>query len=258
MTTEFINGLAVEIDGTGEPVLCIHGLGGSSNVWTPILSALDGRRVIRIDLPGSARSELPEGALTIEGYVESIKAVLDTLALGPVDVLAHSMGTIVAQHIAATYPDQVKSLALFGPLVAPPDAGRPNIEARAASARTGVVALQEIANAIVAGAISRETRQQQPAVVALVRESIMRQTPEGYAQSCEALARAQPAALEEIQVPVLLITGDQDGVAPPANVEAMAKHIAKASVVVFGECGHWHTYEKPAKCIEELKGFLVA
>lgn len=258
MTTQIINGLAVEVDGTGAPVLCIHGLGGSSNVWTPILPALDGKRVIRIDLPGSARSALPEGELTISGYVESIKGVLDFLSVGAADVLAHSMGTIVAQHLAEAYPEHVKSLALFGPLVAPPDAGRPNIEARAASARTGLAAMQEIANAIVAAATSQETKQQQPIVVTLVRESIMRQTPEGYARSCEALARAQSATLEKIKVPVLLATGDQDGVAPPANVELMGKRLSNVRVVVFAECGHWQTYEKPAKCIEELNSFLAA
>lgn len=257
MTTEIINGLAVEIDGAGEPVVCIHGLGGSSNVWTPIMPALAMRRVIRIDLPGSARSCLAEGELTIAGCVQSVKGVLEALKTGPVDVLAHSMGSIVAQHLAVTFPDQVKSLALFGPLVAPADAGRPHIEARAAFARTGLGAMQEIADAIVAGATSTETRQQQPAVAALVRESIMRQTPEGYARSCEALARARSAALEQIKLPVLLATGDQDGVAPPANVESMGKRLGNVRVVVFAECGHWPTYEKPARCIEELRRFLA-
>lgn len=257
MTTEIIHELAVEIDGSGEPVLCIHGLGGSSNVWTPILPALAGRSVIRLDLPGSARSALPKAPLSIASYVASIKAALDALQLGAVDVLAHSMGTIVAQHLAVLYPEHVKSLALFGPLAAPADAARPHIQARATLARTGLAAMQEIANAIVAGAVSQETRQQQPIVTALVRESIMRQSPEGYAQSCEALANAQSAALENIKVPVLLATGDQDGVAPPANVEAMGQRLGNAQVLVLPECGHWQTYEKPMQCIEALRSFLA-
>jgi len=57
---------------------------------------------------------------------------------------------------------------------------------------------------------------------------------------------------------VLLATGDQDGVAPPANVELMSKRLSNVRVVVFAECGHWQTYEKPAKCIEELNSFLAA
>ena len=56
MTTQNIKGLSVEIDGDGPALLCIHGLGGSSNTCTPLMGALTGFRVIRPDLPGSARS----------------------------------------------------------------------------------------------------------------------------------------------------------------------------------------------------------
>ena len=66
MTTHMLNDLAVEIDGQGDALLCIHGLGGSSNTWTPLLPVLAGFKVIRPDLPGSGRSSLPAQALSIE------------------------------------------------------------------------------------------------------------------------------------------------------------------------------------------------
>jgi pimeloyl-ACP methyl ester carboxylesterase len=116
--------------------------------------------------------------------------------------------------------------------------------------------MQEIADAIVAAATARETKETAPAVLALVRESVMRQTPEGYAQCCAALAKAQAAAVEEINVPTLLVTGDQDGVAPPAAVEAMAARIANSRTVVLKACGHWTTFERPQECIKELNDFL--
>jgi 3-oxoadipate enol-lactonase len=92
-------------------------------------------------------------------------------------------------------------------------------------------------------------------VLALVRESVMRQPPEGYAKSCEALAAAQPAAIDGIRVPTLLVTGDQDGVASPATVASMSERIAGAQQVVLPGCGHWHTFEKPAACAQELERF---
>lgn len=255
MATEMIQGLAVEVSGVGEAVLCIHGLGGSSNTWSPLVSALAKFKVVRVDLPGSARSPLPAEKLSIGGYVAAIESVISALQLGTVHVMAHSMGTIVAQHLAVTRPDLVKSLALFGPLTAPPDAARQNIAARAALARKGLPEMQEIADAIVKGATGAETKQEQPVALAMVRESIMRQTPEGYAQSCEALAGAESAAIEQISVPTLLVTGDQDGVAPPTAVRAMAERIAGSRVVVFGACGHWTTFEKTQECIDELNKF---
>ncbi|WP_291387348.1 alpha/beta fold hydrolase, partial [Achromobacter sp. UBA5777] len=157
MTTRTINGLTVEIDGDGPALLCIHGLGGSSNTWTPLMGALTGYRVIRPDLPGSARSPLPDGKLSISGYVDALVSVLKALDCGAVHVVAHSLGTIVAQHLALKEPAGVRSLALFGPLAEPPEAGRPSIRARAALARQGAPAMQEIADAIVKGATSRRT-----------------------------------------------------------------------------------------------------
>jgi pimeloyl-ACP methyl ester carboxylesterase len=259
MATTQVQGLFVEVEGDGAPVVCIHGLGGSSNNWTPVMAAFEGRRVIRIDLPGSARSPLPSQRLSIDVYVDVIASVLVELKAEQSDVVAHSMGTVVAQHLAIRHPRLVKSLALFGPLLAPPDAGRDGMRQRAALAREkGIPGVQDIADAIVKGATSDETKAQRPVAVALVRESVMRQSPEGYAQSCEALAGAQAAEVEQIKVPTLLVTGDQDGVGKPEAVKAMGDRIAGSKVVVLSGCGHWTTFEKPQESAAELKSFYSA
>jgi 3-oxoadipate enol-lactonase len=259
MATTQVQGLFIEVEGDGTPVVCIHGLGGSSNNWTPVMAAFEGRRVIRIDLPGSARSPLPSQKLSIDVYVDVIASVLVELKAEQSDVVAHSMGTVVAQHLAIRHPRLVKSLALFGPLLAPPDAGRDGMRQRAALAREkGIAGVQDIADAIVKGATSDETKVRRPVSVALVRESVMRQSPEGYAQSCEALAGAQAAEVEQIKVPTLLVTGDQDSVGKPDAVKAMGDRIAGSKVVVFSGCGHWTTFEKPQESAAELKSFYNA
>jgi 3-oxoadipate enol-lactonase len=256
MTTTVVKNLAVEVEGDGQAVVCIHGLGGSSNNWTPVLPAFEGMKVVRPDLPGSARSALPSQPLSIELYVETLAGALGELGISKAHVVAHSMGTIVAQHLAIKHPELVKSLALFGPLLAPPEQGRAGIHARAALSREkGIAGVQEIADAIVKGATSAETKARRPAAIALVRESVMRQSPEGYAQSCEALAGAQAADIEKIVVPTLLVTGDEDGVGQPAAVKAMGERIAGSKVTVLSGSGHWTTFEKPAECAEELKAF---
>ena len=171
------------------------------------------------------------------------------------------MGTIACQHIAAAHPKRVASVALFGPLIAPPDAARSAITARAAKARDGAAGMQEITQALLQGAISADTRQRLPVAVAFVRESLMRQDGEAYARSCEALAAAQGAAVERIEAPVLLVTGDEDGVAPPQSVRAMADRLHRAAsrkVVVLPRCGHWTPIERPEECQRELRDFLAA
>lgn len=258
MTTQFIDRIAVEVSGEGEPVICIHGLGGSSNNWTPVEAALGRFKLIRIDLPGSARSARVEGPLSIERLAQSVITVCSRLGVTRAHFVGHSLGTIVCFQIATTEPRLVKSLALFGPLLCPPDAGRPNILARAAKAREeGVPGMQLIADAIVNAAVSASTRRERPVAVAMVRESVMRQDPEGYARSCEALANATAAPVENIACPVMLITGDEDVVAPPQSVRAIGDRIAGSRAIVYPQCGHWTTFERPEECTRDLKEFYA-
>jgi 3-oxoadipate enol-lactonase len=86
-------------------------------------------------------------------------------------------------------------------------------------------------------------------------------TGEAYARQCDALADAQAAARRHPRSPVLLVTGDEDAVAPPQAVRAMAErlHAARSTrVVVLPRCGHWTPVERPDECQRELRDFLVA
>jgi 3-oxoadipate enol-lactonase len=257
MATQFLERISVEIDGDGDAVLLLHGLGGSSNTWTPLMSALARHKTIRPDLPGSARSSRVEGELSIARFVECALRALSAAGVNRAHVVGHSLGTIVAQHLAAAEPSMVRSLCLFGPLLAPPDAARGNIRARGKKARDeGAAGMQAIADALVQASTSSETKQRRLAAAAYVRESLMRQDPEGYARTCDALADAQAADTSKIGCPTLLVTGDEDVVSPPQAVRQMATKIDGARVEVLRGCGHWTPIEKPEECAELLKQFL--
>ena len=264
---QWIDRMAVEVDGeaspAGDAVVLVHGLGGSTNTWTPLLPALTRNRCVRLELPGSARSRdafalrentPQQGRLTIDVLVDAVLRVCGELGLNKAHFVGHSLGTIVCQHLATRSPGRVKSLALFGPMLAPPDAARAGLTARAAKARAE--GMFGIADAIVQAALSASTREQQPVTVAFVRESLLAQDPEGYARTCEALAGAQPAPVDQITAPVLLVAGDEDAVAPVQGVRAMAARIPRPQVEVLARCGHWMTAERAAECQAHLRPFL--
>ena len=251
----FVERMAVEIEGEGEPVVMIHGLGGTSNTFTSVLPAFARHRTIRFDLPGSGRSPRVDGPLSLALFVERALRVMERAGAGRAHVVAHSMGTIVATHLAAAEPGKVASLALFGPLLAPPEPARAAVRARAAQARGGD--MQPIADALLQASVSGETRARRPVALAFVRESLMRQDPEGYARTCEALAEMTPADTSRIDCPTLLVTGDEDIVAPPQAVRMMGERIAGSRVEVLRGCGHWTPVEKPEECTGLLKRFLV-
>lgn len=258
MATQYVDRIAVETNGSGDDVLLIHGLGGTSNVWMPLMPTLMRHRTVRPDLPGSGRSARIDGPLSIDRFVQAMLRICANLNVERAHVIGHSMGTIVAFHLAVTAPQLVRSLALFGPLLAPPDAARPGLRARAEKARgEGDAGLQAIADAIVEAATSADTRARQPAAVAMVRESVMRQTPDGYARSCEALAGAQPADPASITCPTLMVTGDEDAIAPPQAVRQIGERLGDARVEILSRCGHWTPLERPGECNEALRRFYA-
>ena len=95
MATRTIERMAVEIDGQGDTVVMVHGLGGTSNTFTPQIQGLVSRfQVIRPDLPGSGRSALIEKA-SIDSFVETLARALGALGVVRASFVGHSMGTII-------------------------------------------------------------------------------------------------------------------------------------------------------------------
>jgi 3-oxoadipate enol-lactonase len=250
-----ISRMAVEIEGSGDTIVLLHGLGGSSNTWAPLMPTLSRFQTIRIDLPGAGRSHRVEGPISIDSLVSAVERVMTTLSISKAHVMGHSMGTIIATHLASK-TKLVRSLLLFGPLLCPPEGARANIKARAAKARTeGVVGMQAIADALVLASTSNESKQKRLASVAFVRESLMRQCPDGYARNCDALAEAQAADTSRITCPTLLVTGDEDVVSPPQAVRSMSEKIAASRMEVLRGCGHWTTIEMPDECANMTRQF---
>ena len=254
MSSLAVERMQVEVEGSGDPVIMLHGLGGTSNTFCPQVIGLGGRyRTIRPDLPGSGRSPLA-GSLTIQSMVDAVVRAAKAVGAERAHFVGHSMGTIVCQHIAEQHPELVRSLALFGPIHQPPEPARKGLADRAAKARNE--GMPGIADQIVQVTLSGDTKSNAPVAVALVREFIIRQDAEGYARNCEALAAAQPANLDRIKCPVRLVTGDEDPVAPASNARTMAERLSDARVTILNRCGHWSTIERPQDCNQVLKELL--
>lgn len=246
--------MKLETIGQGENVLFVHGLGGTPNVFWPQVSVLSRFfKCLCPELPGSGSSPAAT-PFTLVDLADQLAALLQSEG-GRAHVVGHSLGTVVCQHLAARHGDLVRSLALIGPLREPAPGARSALADRAVKARAE--GMSGIADAIVAGGTSAETKAHQPVVAAFVRELLMRQDPEGYALTCEALSKAEAADGNAITVPTLLITGDEDGTAPPPAVLALQQTIAGARTVILDRCGHWTTLERPSEVNSALLNFLL-
>jgi pimeloyl-ACP methyl ester carboxylesterase len=257
MSTQTIERMAVEIEGEGDPIILVHGLGGSSNTWTPQLGILAGRyRIIRPDLQGSGRSPLGSGALSVDGFVDSLIRMAKVLGVERAHFAGHSLGTIICQKLAIAEPRLVRSLSFCAAFLAPPDQGRQGLKDRAAKARAE--GMGDVADAVLKAAISNHSKQNNPAALAAARESLMRQCPQGYAATCEALAAVEAADVARISAPTLLIAGEDDPVAPPSVARTIADRIKGARLHVLPRIAHWTTFEAANDVNALMKDFLAA
>ncbi|MGB9376228.1 MAG: alpha/beta hydrolase [Mycobacteriales bacterium] len=251
-----VNGheIAVEVEGNGPPVLMVHGLGGTSNFYQVQADELVDRfTVIRVDLAGAGRSPVADN-ISIDSLADDLAAVLDELGHDSAAVIGHSAGTLVVRTLAARYPDKVSKLALLGAVAEPADAARQAQRDRAALLRDKGTAA--VAPGVVANALSEQTRRSKPEVAAFVRELVMRQDAEGYARNCEALAAATDPGPIAADLPLLLITGSEDKVGPPAVSQALGEAHGSAVVEIIDGIGHWTALEASADVTEQLQKFL--
>lgn len=109
-------GLAVDVWGSGPPVLVLHGFTGSAAAMAPLTSRLEGFTVIAPDLAGHGRSESPSDTdrYTVPAMAEQALAAAAVLGHHRVHLLGYSMGGRTALAAACAAPDQVRSLTVIG------------------------------------------------------------------------------------------------------------------------------------------------
>lgn len=242
--------------GEGPPVVLVHGLGGSLHYWHGVMENLSlHHHVVALDLRGHGRSDSTRGQFSIETWTQDVEALISALELPAVTIVAHSLGTLVAQHLAVVRPEAVDHLVLCGGIswFEPPQ--RQAYEERAAAVeRDGMDALVDD---WLAGALAPRTHGQLPQLTGLLRDLFLRNDPESYAKSCRALARMPKIPRERIGQPTLLLVGDHDRSAPLAMTEELHADIPVSRVRVIPAAGHWMALEHPDAIAAALLEFLT-
>lgn len=230
--------------GEGPPVLLVHGLGGSANTWYGVADALkQHHHVVAVDLRGHGRSQ-GKGEFTVERWAKDVGKLLKHLELPAVTLVGHSLGTLVAQHLAWTQPELVDKLVLVGGIsYFTPDTQQAYRDRADLVEKDG---LDPIIDDWLAGAVSPQTHATQPGAVGLLRELILRNDPKNYAKACRALAKAPTIKRDEIGQPALLITGAHDRSTPLGMTGELHAQIPVSSVRVVPHVAHWPNVEDPA------------
>jgi 3-oxoadipate enol-lactonase len=246
-----------EVASDGPPILFVHGLGGTGNVWHAQRQGLAKFfKVITIDLPGSGRSDKTERDYSMERWADQVMGLADALKLDKLTLVGHSMTTILAQKAAAKYGPRLNALVLCGPLTELPPAGKEAFVKRAESVlKEGMLA---VADAVLGGALSPATREANPVLAGLYREMLLANDPAAYAAQCHALINGSARADQpNIKCPTLILLGDQDGVTPLSMARAIAGSIARCAIRIIPATAHLTMAERPEVFNATLLEFLA-
>ncbi|CAG9982926.1 unnamed protein product [Clonostachys byssicola] len=244
-------------------IVFVHGLGGTLDYWTPLISTLSLAETSTLhlfDLEGHGSSPThPLSQLSIESFAADIKSVFEAAGAStsaPATLVAHSMGCLAAIKFTLDNPGLVEKLVLVGPPPSPlPEAASKGSFTRAALVRSK--GMNAVVDTIVDAGTSSKTKKANPLALAAVRISLLSQDPESYAKAVWALANAtQKLDVEAIMAKTLIVTGDEDKVSPPSLCEGYTSRIQGSSLVVLKDVGHWHVFEDVAGVAAAVKGFL--
>ena len=240
----------------------IPGIGFDRSGWQPVLRKLRRHfRVVLVDNRGTGCSDPADGPFRVADMAGDIVAVLDDAGIRTTHVLGVSLGGMVAQDLAAGYPDRVGGLILVSttpgwPMGYPMPAASLRLIAAAGRMNREEALRRHVENALSARSVERR-----PGLVGRVVD-LLRSRPEGQrAWSAQAAAGARYAGRSRrapIRARTLVLHGGADTVVDPRNGQLLAHRIPGARLVMFPELGHLLWWEDPAGFAAAVTSFLLA
>ena len=229
-------------------VVMIHGFGSHLGVWESVVPALDGYRVLRLDLLGFGASSRRPGEYRPEDQANAVLAAMDAAGIDRAAVVAHSMGATVALTLALQAPERVSRLTLLAPWVydeqvpwAYRDARRPGV----GELVVGLWHAEHLAwrfeysfydDSLVTEDMLDSARQAmrrpgtRAAALATIRGLDLASRQDGYVA---------------VSQPVLIVTGREDRVSTLPFAERLAAQLPVARLEVLPWCGHLPMIEAP-------------
>jgi 3-oxoadipate enol-lactonase len=242
--------------GAGDPVVLVHGLGMSSDLWLHQVRPFSARyHVIAIDLRGFGRSDCPRGVgmYTIDNFAADIADVIRALDLAPVHYVGTSMGGYFGIALALNAPQLCRSLALCH------TACRSSIADDVLEARITALTNQSMDEYAKLVSVQALAQPADPVVTEWLEGRVARNDRDVYTQVLtEGLRNFDTTdRVKSIQLPTLALVGENDRVIPPQHGREIADLIPNAQLIEIAGVGHLSYMEKPDTFNQALLEFLA-
>jgi len=246
--------------GDGPPLVLLHPFPVHHEFWLPVAETLALRcRVILPDLRGHGESGVGEGPATMEKHAADITRVMDDADVGRAPLIGVSIGGYALFEFWRKYRGRVAALGLCN-TKAPAD----NAEARAGRLQAATDVLQRgnepFFETMIARLLGKTTREARPDLVEGALGMMRKMSPEDVAQVQRGMAERPDSVetLKTINVPTLIITGDEDILTGVNEAEVIHRHIPSSQLRVIPKAGHYSPWEQPKEAAKILRQFLDA
>jgi pimeloyl-ACP methyl ester carboxylesterase len=252
--------IAYWIVGDGSPVVLLHPFPVHHEFWLPVAEALSTRyRILLPDLRGHGDSGIGEGPATMEKHAADIARVMDDADVGRAPLIGVSIGGYALFEFWRKHRGRIAALGLCN-TKAPADG--PEARAGRLQAANDVLdrGTDPFFEGMVQKVLAKTTREMRPDLVDGALRMMNQMSPEDVAQVQRGMA-ARPDSVETlktINVPTLLITGDEDNMTGVNEAELMRQHISGSQLKVIPKAGHYSPWEQPEEASRMLRQFLDA
>lgn len=253
-----------ELDGfsNNPKLLILNGIMMSTASWTPFMDTLKEHfQILRMDFYDQGKSAKLDGSYTQKIQVDLIKELLDYLKIDKINIAGISYGGEVALLFALDYPEKIERVILFnsGAYTNPwlKDIGDGWI--KAGQTRNGELYYKTTIPVIYSTKYYEEKiewmRNREKVLVPIFSNEVFLDAMERLTRSAESFdARKR---LSEIDLPILIVTAENDILTPKKDQEYLYKNIKDAKWIIIPEAGHASMYENPSMFTTLITGFFL-
>lgn len=247
-----------DVAGSGAPVVLLHPFPAHHEIWLPVSQFLSSRyRLIMPDLRGHGESGLGDGPATMQKHASDLALVMDAAGVDRAPLVGVSIGGYVIFEFWRRLRARVAALVLCN-TKASADAS----EARTARLEAANDVLKHgtepFFESMLQKLLGDTTRRSRPDLVEGAHRMMRKMSAEHVAGVQRGMAERPDsiAKLKTINVPTLIITGDEDIMTGVPEAELMKENIAGAQMKVVGNAGHYSPWEQPEQVGRLLRQFL--
>ncbi|MDB6084948.1 MAG: alpha/beta hydrolase [Gammaproteobacteria bacterium] len=240
----------------GHPLLFLHGFTDSAASWAPLVPHLAHLyRMILVDLRGHGGSSRPAGGYARRDLAMDLVLLLDELGLVRVDVIGHSLGSLVAQNLGEDWPARVRRLVLISSTATPePGPDEFDLAGAVAGLEDPIDPNSDFMTEWFANPTPVDA-----AFLAAARREAAAMPARLWRRICKESLRLDEltAELPRLSAPALLIWGAMDPIFGPRHRISLCRALPGATVRIHGELGHNPFWEQPALIAHDIAEFLA-